>query len=307
MYKISIIVCTYNRAGILRECLNSLANQSADTSEYEVLVVDNNSIDNTKEVIREFEERYQNFRYAFEQEQGLGSARNRGAKEAHAEWLFYIDDDAKVPFKTIEKAIYDIEKFDFGCLGGRYIAWYKDKKPPQWLPEGFGTKELLRDSVGEINEGYLSGGVFLIKKSVLQDIGYFPNHIGMKGNKTAYGEETHLQNKLMEKGYKRGFDPEIIIEHLVAEYKYSVLWHLKRNYAAARDGVFIWPATRPKKIKTVLKEFFVNLKKFSWIFRKKDYYYQNFIIDLLGPVCKELGVTVGVMNYKKSDLYEKNV
>ena len=80
--EISVVVCTYNREKMLPECLDSLANQRANKNLYEVIVVDNNSKDNTSKVANEFVTKYSNFKILFEQNQGLSHARNLGLKEA---------------------------------------------------------------------------------------------------------------------------------------------------------------------------------------------------------------------------------
>ena len=66
---ISVIVCTYNRANLLINVLQSLCEQSIETLDYEVVVVDNNSSDNTREVVDEFCRRFSHVRYCFEPKQ----------------------------------------------------------------------------------------------------------------------------------------------------------------------------------------------------------------------------------------------
>ncbi len=79
---ISVVVCTFNRANMLATILQSLCEQSIETSEYEVVVVDNNSTDDTREVVDEFHRCFSNIRYCSESKQGLSHARNRGWREA---------------------------------------------------------------------------------------------------------------------------------------------------------------------------------------------------------------------------------
>jgi len=76
--KLSVVVCTYNRAQLLTEALDSVCNQTLDKSRYEIIVVDNNSADGTRELVGEFCRRFSNVRYCFEPQQGLSYARNRG-------------------------------------------------------------------------------------------------------------------------------------------------------------------------------------------------------------------------------------
>lgn len=111
---------------------------------------------------------------------------------------------------------------------------------PTWLPKNFGTKQLLRKTAGFIKKGYASGGVVIFKKSVLQELGGFSSEVGMTGGKIAYGEETLLQIEIRKKSYKIGFDPELIIHHLVSKSKLQLLWHIKSHYAQGRDSNNIW-------------------------------------------------------------------
>ena len=83
MMKISAIVCTYNRSELLGDALRTLCHQSLDASEYEVVIVDNNSTDNTPEIVEEFCRRFPNVRSCFEPQLGLSQARNRGWQAAH--------------------------------------------------------------------------------------------------------------------------------------------------------------------------------------------------------------------------------
>ena len=88
---ISIIVATYNRAHLLRSCLEALHNQTCNKKYYEVLLGDNASKDETALVVKEFEKRDWNMRYFYEKRQGLSFVRNSGFRLAKAEWVAYID------------------------------------------------------------------------------------------------------------------------------------------------------------------------------------------------------------------------
>ena len=92
---ISVVVCTFNRAQLAATAIESLCEQTADKSQYEVIVVDNNSQDNTREVTEDFCSRYPNLRYCLEEEQGLSHARNRGWRESRGVYVAYVDDDCR--------------------------------------------------------------------------------------------------------------------------------------------------------------------------------------------------------------------
>src|ERR1039458_3873680 len=96
--KISVILCTYNRCQSLPKALNSIAVQTIpDSVDWEVVVVDNNSKDQTRAVVEEFSRQYPGrFRYVFQSQQGLSNARNAGIREAQGDVLAFMDDDVTV-------------------------------------------------------------------------------------------------------------------------------------------------------------------------------------------------------------------
>src|SRR5205809_1380614 len=91
---ISIVVCTQNRAEMLRGALASLYDLDADGFSYEIVVIDNGSTDATPEVIAAAEAESRNpLRRIYEPEKGIVSARNRGIREARGRWIAFFDDD----------------------------------------------------------------------------------------------------------------------------------------------------------------------------------------------------------------------
>ena len=107
MLLFSVVICTYNRASLLPTALQTVCEQALDCTEYEVLVVDNNSTDETRFVTESFMQRYSNVRYCFEPQQGLSYARNRGWREARGKYVAYTDDECKVPpqWLTVAKEV----------------------------------------------------------------------------------------------------------------------------------------------------------------------------------------------------------
>ena len=101
--KISVILCTYNRCQSLAKTLESIAvSVLPESVEWEVVVVDNNSKDQTREVIEDFCRRNAGrFRYIHESQQGLSHARNAGIREARGEILAFTDDDIIVDNKWL--------------------------------------------------------------------------------------------------------------------------------------------------------------------------------------------------------------
>ena len=91
--QVSVIIPTYNRADYLQICLNALANLKTDPTLFEIVIVDNNSTDNTHSLVLAFAQSHPNMRvhYFLETSEGLSYGRNRGVNEAEEEFVFVLD------------------------------------------------------------------------------------------------------------------------------------------------------------------------------------------------------------------------
>ncbi|MFK7935689.1 MAG: glycosyltransferase family 2 protein, partial [Saprospiraceae bacterium] len=188
----TVAICTYNRVNILKRCLSSLAKADSAGTTFEILVIDNNSTDCTKEISTTFAARFLHFRYYFEQQQGLSYARNAAYQLAKGEWLVYLDDDAKVFEDFFLQLQLALSNFPFPCFGGWYSEYYLHERP-KWLPIGFGTMTLPRPDSGELKTEIIHGGIMIIKKSLLEELNGFDTKLGMKGKYIGYAEEEEIQ------------------------------------------------------------------------------------------------------------------
>ncbi|WP_224490192.1 glycosyltransferase [Robertkochia flava] len=91
--KLSIILPTYNQEKLLGRCLDSLLNQQLDSREYEIIIVNDESKDNTLEVARSYESRYPNVKVIDRKNGGAGAARNTGMDAAEGDYLHFVDPD----------------------------------------------------------------------------------------------------------------------------------------------------------------------------------------------------------------------
>ena len=120
---LSVIVCTWNRAGILSECLDALRRQTLDPGRFEVIVVDNNSTDGTGDVVRQAADGSPvNIRYVVEEKQGLSVARNRGVEVAKGMWLAFIDDDSVAEPDLVAKLANCFEDTEAELIAGKVIC-----------------------------------------------------------------------------------------------------------------------------------------------------------------------------------------
>ena len=132
--KISVVLCTYNRCQSLDKTLESVAASilSAET-EWEVLIVDNNSNDRTKDVVESFSSRYPGrFRYLFEPRQGKSFALNAGVRESLGNVLAFLDDDVTVEPTWLGILAAPLNGNEWAGTGGRTLL-ERPFSPPSWL------------------------------------------------------------------------------------------------------------------------------------------------------------------------------
>lgn len=286
MHGVSIVICTHNRSVYLRKCLTSFTHQSLMPSNVEFIIVDNKSTDDTNSVALSFKDDLPGLHCVREENVGLSFARNRGIAESKYDWVCYMDDDAKAHYNYMERLFDLMDNHTFDGFGGMFLPWYEHNRP-KWLRDDFGKMTMLRKDIGPLTKGKtVAGGICAFKKSWLIKAGYFPTDIGMRGNIIGYGEETILQNRMQDAGAVIGFDPSWQIDHLVAEYKHQLSWHLKRSFGKGRDAQII------KGSLSLFQKLFLlsrglAVAGFSMLknvvrLRNSGYYWQNYMLDSVG-------------------------
>lgn len=233
---LSVIVCTYNRSGLLADCLDSLERQTLSRDRFEIVVVDNNSTDDTREVTAKHQAYLSNIRYIFEPTQGLSHARNRGCAEATGTHLVYVDDDARVPPRYLSSVLSALDRAQPDILGGPVYPFYTTAKP-RWFRDEYEIRRYADQS--EFSTSCtISGSNFVIRKELLRQLGGFDPGFGMRGNEQRLGED----RKLLEL-YRRGtpiaaqrvyYDLDCVVLHWVPPRKMRVLYVLGRAFRAGR-------------------------------------------------------------------------
>ncbi len=293
---LDIIICTYNREEILRDCLSSLASQVTRFNNWGLIIVNNYSTSfdpMTIEVISQIK----NIQVTIEQQPGLSHARNTGIRLSNATWLGFLDDDARVPPDYIENAMNIIIENEFDSFGGHIQSWWKYGRP-RWLDQTFGSKPILKEKRGLIKDGYNWGSNIFIKKEALEFVGGFPNQIGMKGRQLGYAAENIVQIKLRQHDYKIGYDPDFHIDHLVMPVKLKLWWHIKATFAEGRDGKNVF------RDQYRFMGFIISLKNclsrptkalWKWV-TVKEFYWENFFLESGKPIALFCGKVVSIIS-----------
>jgi len=232
---LSVVVCTYNRSGLLMGALTALAEQTFDPGQYEVLVIDNNSTDDTAAVAGQLCARTNNFHYVWEGRQGLSHARNRGLKEAAGRYIAYLDDDAKACADWCERVVDVFENVNPSpaAVGGKILPWY-EAIPPSWFCDDFETRtwgEQAEFLAGENGKNGFSGSNMAFPRDLLMGMVGFSAEFGMLGNSLRMGEETELFRRVWNKYPHFWYDPNICVRHYVPEKNMKVSYRMKRRFS----------------------------------------------------------------------------
>jgi len=113
MPKVSIIIPTYNRTDLLPRAIQSVINQTY--KDWELLIIDDGSTDNTKEIVEEFVKKDPRIRYFYKENGGQGSARNLGIKNAKGEYIAFLDSDDEWLPEKLDKQIHALSTTEEKC------------------------------------------------------------------------------------------------------------------------------------------------------------------------------------------------
>ena len=210
----SIIIPTYNRSDVIIRSLETWTTQTLCSDDFEVIVVDNNSTDNSATLIKDFIRNRSNFHYLEELKAGSTNARHAGAKLAQSEVLIFADDDGLFNKECIEEIVNVYQQnTEVAAVAGKIdIAW--DTTPPGWIaPYEFMLGRL--DYGKEVLMGtdlYLNGGLFSIKKSVFEELGGF--NPDLVGDYLVGDGDTGLVIKLHQQKRLIGWTPYASMQHL---------------------------------------------------------------------------------------------
>ncbi len=260
--RISVILCTYNRCLYLRKALESVAaSVLPELVEWEVLVVDNNSSDQTREVVNEFAVRYPSrLRYIFEPRQGKSHALNTGVRESRADVLAFVDDDVTMEPTWLWNLTQELDDGKWAGTGGRTLLAERFT-PPRWLsltgPHSLGGVLAamfdLGDEPCELDEAPY-GVNMAFRKEVFEKYGSFRTDMGPSADPKIPrpNEDTEFGRRLMAAGERLRYEPAAIVYHPVQKNRirkdYFLTWWFDYGRAMVREwgrGPDVWGVPRP--------------------------------------------------------------
>lgn len=244
--KITVLICTYNRCKTLGRAIQSVATQTLPQSvNWDILVVDNNSSDETRQVVEGFQRRYpERIRYFFEPQQGVSFARNAGIREGWGEILAFIDDDETAATGWLQNLTANLHSGEWVGVGGRVLP------PPSFLLPGWlSTKSPFASGplaafdrgleAGQLNEAPF-GANMAFRREVFERYGGFRTDLGRAGKSLISNEDTELGRRLIAAGLKLRYEPSALTYHPVEgnrlRQEYFLTWWFNKGRSDVRES-----------------------------------------------------------------------
>jgi glycosyltransferase involved in cell wall biosynthesis len=231
--QISIVIPTFNSAQVLKACLESLANQTVGREKYEVIVVDDGSTDETKDIVAKYP-----VRYIHQQNRGPAAARNNGVNHAQGEVVLFTDADCEPEPNWIEEMIKPLNDNQVVGVKGAYKTRQKELVARLVQIEYEHKYERMKkfkyiDFIDTYSAGYR-------KDVFLKYEGFDERYPG------ASVEDQEFSFRLAHDGYKMVFNPEAVVYHKHSAY---LTGYLRKKYKIAFWKAFLL-RRHPEKVKT---------------------------------------------------------
>jgi len=230
--RFSILIATYNRADELRETLKSIKRLSTPDT-WEVIVIDNNSTDDTPNVVAEAAKHFPvELRYLFEPQQGRSAALNAGIDAARGEIIATTDDDVRVQADWLTRAGEALEELDCHYVGGKVLPLWP-ATPPRWIPNHGGKQwaVLALLDYGPEPVPFFKfahrvpiGVNMAFRREAFERAGKWSNRVGRKKG-TLLGQEVREWTlRARRAGLRGSYTPSMVVQHLIPADR------LKRSY-----------------------------------------------------------------------------
>lgn len=241
--KITVVICTWNRAQLLDQTLSAMASLSIPPDvEWELLVVNNNCSDQTDEVIARHASGLP-IRRLHEPRAGLSHARNCGVEAACGELIVWTDDDVLVDpdwLAAYARAARDWPGASF--FGGTIIPWYEEE-PPRWIEphsELFSGMIVARDCgdcEGPLKEGWYPFGANMAFRRAALARRKFDPALGVSGQERLLGEDLRLIDELKSEGCTGVWVPGARVRHFVPKSRMTTAYLWKYFFGLGRTEV----------------------------------------------------------------------
>ncbi len=310
--EISIVIPTYNRPDYLARLLVSLSCQTAEKDTFEIIVVDNAPINgNNKVRVLCKDPAYAglDLKYVHHPIVGVSEARNRGVAAAQAELIGFLDDDTLPHPDWVEMVLRIFSETEVDILGGPTEPYYLVDKPA-WYRDEYAVTTHGDCALWLTGTKTVTGANMAWRKRVLEGLGGFLSEFGYRGSKKIYGEETELNLRAHQAGYRTWYDPRLLVKHCAHSDRIRVTWFflLGYRYGQLKAQLFfkIWSAQdsrpAPVQILSQFKNLIINLflmigsiLYLPFRSREKYPYLQNYAIEYIRLKIEKISMSVKML------------
>ncbi|WP_369407663.1 glycosyltransferase family 2 protein [Sulfurospirillum tamanense] len=235
---LSVIIPTKDRSSLLAKALGSIERQTLPEKLFEILVIDNGSADNTREIVKQYEAKIENLRYFYDATAGLHTGRHVGLRESRADLLVYLDDDVELFPNHLCSVLESFEDKCVALVGGKNLPVFEEN-PPAWLLSMWRKEGMvgqlsvldLGDKMKEIDSSFVWGCNFSVRKSVLYLAnGFHPDAFPQEFIRLRGDGESHVSDYVKENGYKTIYNPGASVYHFVSKERMTEEYFCKRMF-----------------------------------------------------------------------------
>ena len=246
--KVTVIICTRNRSPQLTATLRSAQEMVIPKGlEWELLIVDNGSSDNTAEVVRSFRNLLP-IRYVREEIAGLANARNLGVREAQGEYICWTDDDVLIDKEWLRAYVKAFENHPEASIFGGRVLPKLEAPTPKWFAKCKDlppiTSVLAKRDFGlevlpvSIEGGRIPWGAnYAVRTSDQRQHLYNP-HLGVAPHHKRTAEEVQVISKLLNKGCSGWWVPDAKVDHIIPARRQSVRYIFEYFFSAGETWAF---------------------------------------------------------------------
>jgi glucosyl-dolichyl phosphate glucuronosyltransferase len=245
--KFTVAICTWNRASLLSRVLEQLTRIQHPSAAWEVIVVNNNSTDDTERVLNAFVGRLP-LRSVFEPRPGLSHSRNTAIRQATGDYVVWTDDDVLVDPSWLAAYQRAVERWPEAAVFGGPVRPRFEGTPPLWLSavwqdiqEAFATQDLGVEPF-ELDGGdkIPYGANFVVRMREQRQFTYDPT-LGRTQAAGALGEETAVIRAILASGGTGWWVPDAVVEHWIPNERQTVRY-LRSYYVLLGRTFYEWDA-----------------------------------------------------------------
>jgi glycosyltransferase involved in cell wall biosynthesis len=243
---ITVLIATFNRAAVLSQTLAALTRVDRTGIDCSMVIIDNNSTDNTAEVVKEYEAQLP-ISYLREPHPGKNCALNKALRECPLkDIVVFTDDDVTPTPNWLQEIVSSVRKWSgIAVFGGKVELAWPNNKQPEWavrdwvLDFGFARHRYAEEEAFYKPPDIPFGPNFWVRKIVFQRVPFFDETIGPRPRKRIMGSETSFLMDLQRECFRMLWYPSAMVYHRIHE-ACTVPWLRRRAYTYGRGRIRVY-------------------------------------------------------------------